>query len=70
MKVDLLLAHLGELECQVFSLCKTIHEDEIHHANVRVEDSLEQDATFDALDRYLPRDLLDGDVVGNLDQQV
>ena len=61
---------MSELLRQHLSLLHAVLEDEVHHAHVRVKDRLEQDSSLDALHCDLPRDLLNGNVVSNLDQQV
>ena len=67
---NLPLAHIGELLCEKLSLCDTIGKDQVDHAYIRIEDGLEKDTTLDALNRDLPSDLFDGNVMGNLDQKV
>ena len=53
-----------------FALGYAINEDQVHHADVGVEYSLEQYSTLNALNGNLPRHFLDRDIVRYLDQQV
>lgn len=68
LEENLAFAYISKLLCLDFSLEKAVFEDNINHSHVRVEDSLEKDSSFDALDRHLPCNFLDGNVVGDLDQ--
>ena len=70
LEKDLSLANVSELLRQHLSLLHAVLEDEVHHAHVRVKDRLEQDTSLDALYGDLPSDLLNGNVVSDLDQQV
>ena len=64
--VDLALEDGGELLGQNLALGEAVDEDQVNHANIRVKDSLKEDAALDALHRDLPRDLFDGNVVCDL----
>ena len=64
------LADIGELLGQQLPLGDAVDEDQIYHAHVRVEDSLEEYPALDTLDGNLPGDLFDCNVVRDLDQQI
>ena len=52
------------------SLVEAVLEDEVNQPDVRVEYRLEQDSPLNALHGHLPGHFLDGDVMGDLGQQV
>ena len=68
--VELALKDSCKLLGQDLALGEAIDEDQVNHANIGVKDSLKYDATLNALHRDLPRDLLNGNVVRDLNQQV
>ena len=67
---DLSFTNCSKLLRQILALSYTVHEYQIDHAHVRIEDSLQQDAALDALYGNLPSHLLDRDVVSYLNHQV
>ena len=70
IQLDLLLGGFRKRLRHHASLVEAVLEDEVNQPHVGVEYRLEQDTPLNALHRHLPRHFLDGDVMGNLGQEV